>query len=45
MQEGGADYGSDGGFGSGSSMEPRRGKAGSGAKAGFDSAIDDEIPF
>jgi single-strand DNA-binding protein len=45
MQEGGADYGSDGGFGLGSSMEPRRGKAGSGAKAGFDSAIDDEIPF
>jgi single-strand DNA-binding protein len=45
MQEGGADYGSDGGFGSSSSMEPRRGKAGSGAKAGFDSTIDDEIPF
>jgi single-strand DNA-binding protein len=45
MQEGGADYGSDGGFGSSSSIEPRRSKAGSGAKAGFDSAIDDEIPF
>jgi single-strand DNA-binding protein len=45
MQEGGADYGSDGGFGSSSGMEPRRGKAGSGAKAGFDSTIDDEIPF
>ena len=47
MQEGGqADYGTDGGFGAGPS-EPRRvAKTGGGTKGGgFDTAIDDEIPF
>jgi single-strand DNA-binding protein len=48
MQEGGqADYGSDGGFGSGAGgSEPRRvAKTGGGSKGSFDKAIDDEIPF
>jgi single-strand DNA-binding protein len=47
MQESGADFDTDGGFGSGSAMgETRRaGKSGGGAKGGFDKAIDDEIPF
>jgi single-strand DNA-binding protein len=52
MQESGqADYGMDGGFGSGSGPSPSQGeprrvaKTGSGAKGGFDKAIDDEIPF
>ena len=48
MQESGADYGSDGGFGQGhSGGEPaKRGVTRSGgSKGGFDKAIDDEIPF
>jgi single-strand DNA-binding protein len=44
MQEGGSDYGSDGGFGS---SEPRRvtKTGGGGSKGNFDKALDDEIPF
>jgi single-strand DNA-binding protein len=47
MQESGADFGSDGGFGQGmGSGEPKRvAKTGGGAKGGFDKALDDEIPF
>jgi len=48
MQESGSDYGSDGGFGSGSSSssEPRRvAKSGGASKGSFDKALDDEIPF
>ena len=39
------DYGTDGGFGAGSSERRRGAKTGGGTKGGFDKAIDDEIPF
>ena len=45
MQESAPDYGSDGGFGSGSSEPPRRVAKTGGSKGSFDKAIDDEIPF
>lgn len=47
MQESGADYGSDGGFGSSSSGggDTRRVAKTGAPKGGFDKAIDDEIPF